>query len=219
MYLSDAFTPARHGLAAVWYDSGADSPHLSGAVHYDDGGRLRMLLGQDPGTATDTVPPDVGIDTSAVPLTPLPIDMQPVSPSPMLPFIPSPVVDTVATDITGNLIPPAQQAAPISGSILTDILNAAKTIVPLAAGASSGQTIPKTAGTIVTTGPGASTAGLTSSLTKELPTIGIVAGVALVGLVLLRSFSGGGGGGRSRRRNPAELILMGANPRYGRRRR
>lgn len=206
-YLANAFAPQRSGLAAVWYDSGAES-HLTG-VAYDDGGRVRVLLGQDDGS---DLPPDVGLDPN-VPLGPMPIDLSPVSPTPMLPFIPSPVVDTVATSVTGDLTPPAQQAAPISGNILTDILNAAKTIVPLAAGASSGQLVPKTAGTVVTTGPGASTANLTSSLTSALPTIAIVAGVGLVALLFL-----GGGSGSRRRRNPAELILMGANPSRRRRR-
>lgn len=212
-YVAHAFDSP--GLAAVWYASGEDA-RLSG-VAYDDGGRLRTLmgLGQDP---TDSLPPDVGLDPTLT--NPLPIDLQPVSPTPMLPFIPSPVVDTTSISVpSGGLIPPSQQAAPITGSILTDLLNAAKTIVPLATGASTGQATPQSAGTIVTTGPGASTAGLTSTLMQDAPTIGMYAAIALAGLLFIRSFTSGGGGGSRKRKNPAELILMGANPRYGRRRR
>lgn len=216
-YLADAFGPTGGGLAAVLYDDGAVS-HLAG-VKYDDGGRLRVLLGQD---STDMLPPDVGVDPNLTSAFPISYSGPSIAPT-LLPYIPSPTVDTVNTEPTGALIPPAAAPAPITGSILTDILNAAKTIVPLAAGvstgASAGVAIPpgyvRTAsGQLV---PATGTVGTSwfsqASIISGLPNWGVLAiggvGVAVLLGVLGASSSGGSSG---RRRNPAELILMGANP-------
>jgi hypothetical protein len=215
------------GLAAVSYDSGRTRNLLGaelGAVKYDDGGRFRTLvgfsgLGQDP--SVDMLPPDVGLDPS-IPAS-FPISYEPPSPAPsMLPFIPSPVVDTTATDITANLTAPtaASSGGGTGVSALTSIFSGVKNIFSSVAST----VVPKTAGTAIPL-PGqpgyvapVGTSWFSQPSALGVPNWGLLAGAGVATIALAAAMRGGGGGSSRRnparrRRNPAELILMGANPR------
>jgi hypothetical protein len=210
------------GLAAVMYDDGAKRNLLGwnlGAVKYDDGGRFRTLvgLGQD---ATDIVPPDVGVDTSLT--SAFPISYTPPSPAPsFIPFVPSPTVDTQSAPITGTLLdttPPA--APPPTTNLLTSIFSGVQSVISAAAPLAAPATAGKTVATAAPAAAPATASWLTQASVPGLPNWGLLAGVGVVGVLFMLAMSGGGSRrrrnpGRRRHRNPAELILMGANPRRG----
>jgi hypothetical protein len=216
-------------LGAVTYDDGGRTHNLLGAVKYDDGGRFRSLvgLGQD-SLPPDMPPPDVG-PSAAIPAS-FPIEYTPPSIAPtFVPFIPSPVVGVTPTDVTGTIAPPPSPAAPPPASAgtlvsvatpaagaLTSILNSVKNIFS----GTSGGTTPVVAGQLTPTGTvptPASASWLTQqTMVSGLPNWGLLAGVGVFGVVLLAGLGGRRRNpGRRRRRNPAELILMGANPSRG----
>jgi hypothetical protein len=209
-------------LEGVTYDDGRrrnlSGPGLS-AVKYDDGGRFRTLIGGDGlGALGDcNVDPDTGeltgdCGTSSV----IPIDyvtQQPIAPPSF--YVPSPVVDTTSAPITGNLMSPAPVPASSLSSDLLTIFQGVTNTVKTAIGASTGQITP---GTVVSTTPTTAASAWfgQSSMVSGLPNWGVLAGGGVLLLLLARMSTGGGGGGSRRRRNPAELILMGANPRQER---
>lgn len=216
----------------VMYDNGA-SRNLLGkvlsAVKYDDGGRFRTLvgLGQDPSldmpvdlplapVASD-IPlnfapptPSPTFDTVSAPITGTLVDTTP-PPTPFI-YTPSPVVNTVSTQAPGTLVdttppaaaPPTQSLVP---SVLTSIFSGVKNIF----GSTSAAVRP--AGTVAAPATSWFSQG---TVVSGLPNWGFLALAAGGGLLLVMGLSGGGGSRRRRnpsRRNPAELILMGANPR------
>jgi len=232
------------GLAEVVYDSGATRNLLGkvlSAVKYDDGGRFRTLVGMGDFSADftdlplapvstdvplDFMPPTPSptFDTVSAPITGTLIDTTP----PATPFVwtPSPVVDTVSTPSAGTLVDttPAAVAPPVQiASVLTSIFGGIRSIF----GSTGAAVEPAGTGTIVGTVPATSWFSQPSAL--GLPNWGMLAIAGVGGLALTMSLgrsSGGSGGGSRRRnpagrirRNPAELILMGANPYRGRARR
>lgn len=229
------------GLAEVEYDSGA-TRNLMGkalsAVKYDDGGRFRSLvgLGQDPSLdiptdlplapSADYMPvmyapptPSPTFDVTSAPITGTLVDTTP----PATPFVwtPSPTVDTVSTPAPGGLVdttpPPAPPAQSILPSVLTSIFSGVKNVF----GSTASTVKPAGSGTVVATVPATSWFSQTSPL--GVPNWGMLAGVGVGGLLLMAAMRGSSGGGSSRKRNPArrfrknpaELILMGANPYRG----
>jgi hypothetical protein len=229
------------GLAKVIYDSGRTrnllGAELSG-LKYDDGGRFRSLvgLGQDTidfPTDLPLTPPSTDIPLMYEPPTPSPIvdttsldvsgGLVPPTAPPARPifYTPLPTVDTVSAPITGTLVHTTPQAVPPAvqiPSVLTSIFSGIKNVF-----SSAGSTVrPSTAGTMVSTVPATASWFSQQSIASGLPNWGLLAGVGLAGVLLMISLKGSGGGSSrrrnpGRRRNPAELILMGANP--GRRRR
>ena len=203
------------GLAAVSYDNGRTRNLLGanlGAVKYDDGGRFRTLvgLGQDGTDVTDMLPPDVGVDTS-IP-TAFPISYSPPSIAPSaLPYIPSPVVDTTSTPTAGTLVDttPAAVAPAVQSivpGVLTSIFSGVKSVF------SSTAATVKPAGNVAA--PVATSWFSQGTVVSGLPNWAVLAGAGVAVVVVMASL---GGGSRRRRnpsrKNPAELILMGANPR------
>lgn len=213
-------------LGAVTYDEGGRTRNLLGAVKYDDGGRFRSLVGMGQDVPVDMPPPDVGPSAAVPDVFPIPYTPPSIAPT-LVPYIPSPVVDTTSTDVTGTIAPPPSPstpppasagtlvsvAAPAAGA-LTSILNSVKNIFS----GTSGGTTPVVAGKVTPTGTvpaPASASWLTQqTMVSGLPNWGLLAGVGVFGIVILASMGGRRRNpGRRRRRNPAELILMGANPR------
>jgi hypothetical protein len=227
------------GLDAVTYDDGAKRNLLGANLHavkYDDGGRFRTLvgMGQDPSLDIPIdlplTPPGNFIPIEYMPPTPSPIvdtvsapvTGTLVSPSgpqtPPIFYAPTPIVDTVPTPMKGTLVDTTQVPVPPSvqsptAGVLTSIFSGIRNI--FASGGSAA--LPPSAGKLVNTvGP----SGLVSSSWFSqagafgLPNWGMLVGAGVVGLVFVSSLKGGGGSRRNpgRRRNPAELILMGANP-------
>jgi hypothetical protein len=220
---------------AVTYDNGATRNLLGkvlSAVKYDDGGRFRTLvgLGQDPSLDMTDLPlapsstdiplnyapltPSPTFDTISVPVTGTLVDTTP----PATPFIytPSPTVDTVATQAAGTLVDttPAAVAPAVQSivpSVLTSIFSGVKSIF----GSTSSTVKPAGTGTIVGTVPATSWFSQ-DTVVSGLPNWAVLAGAGLAAVVVLASVGGSGGSRRRRnpssRRNPAELILMGANP-------
>jgi len=185
-------------------------------------------------------PPSSDISLMYEPPTPSPIvekvstditgGLVPPSAPPVRPifYTPLPTVDTVSTPITGALTPPAAAAPPPSSagtlvsvaapaaSALTSIFNSIKSVF-------SGTTTaakPIVAGTatrtgVTPTGPVGASWFSQQSIAAGLPNWGVLAGAGVLGLVAISMMGSGGGRRRrnpSRWRNPAELILMGANP-------
>lgn len=238
------------GLAAVTYDDGAKRNLLGanlGAVKYDDGGRFRTLvgLGQDTfdiPTDLPLAPPSSFVPIDYMPPTPSPVvdtisapinqELIPPTEPPVPPTFYQPLVsvDTQSAPITGNLVGPPAPAAPTSAGTLvsvvapvagglTSIFNGIKNIFS----GKSAQVTPAMPGTAVQTGAPSVGASWFSqgTMVAGLPNWGVLAGVVLIGTVLVVSLKGGSGGGggsrrrnpsHRRRRNPAELLLMGANP-------
>lgn len=203
-------------LGDVTYDSGS-ARNLLGAVKYDDGGRLRALLGDD---YTD-FPTDLPLPMPADPYQAMPIEYAPPTPSP--------IVTTQDAPITGGLIPPApipQTAGtviPTNSPVpaVASVTNAFANLIKSIFGSTSAA--PATAGTSVLTPAGQTMAAqgqLTASWWNEAtilsgtPNWEVVLGGGVLGLGLMAALSGGGGRRRRNpsRRNPMELILMGANP-------
>lgn len=237
------------GLAAVTYDDGAKRNLLGwnlGAVKYDDGGRFRTLvgLGQDPELDIPAdlplTPPSSFVPIEYAPPTPAPevdtvsaVNNQQLIPPVSAPSIPTfyqplPTVDTQSAPITGTLTPPpgadtpssagtlVAVAAPAAGA-LTSIFNGIKNIFS----GSSTQVKPIVPGTLAPVPGSVGTSWFSQgTMVSGLPNWGVLAGVVLIGTVLVVSLRGGSGTG-SRRRNPRrrrngmELLLMGANPSYG----
>lgn len=229
------------GMGAVAYDNGTRR-NLSGsalaAVKYDDGGGFRRLgLGQ-----YSDLPFDLPLAPAA---NVIPLNWYPPTPSPIVDTtwasIPGQLVDTTpplqptiytplynpqtqSAPITGTLTPPVPApssagtlvslAAPVTG-VLTSIFNSIKNVVSGTSATPSGAITAQAA------------AAPSSSWFTEQSVIGGVPnwGIAAVGGVGLLALLGAGKSG-SRRRNPVgrrrngmELVLMGANPSYRRRRR
>lgn len=222
-------------IGAVHYDNGAvrnlSDAGLS-AVKYDDGGRFRTLLGLGDDSVDMT---DLPLDANAD-LIPLSEDSGSI-----YPYTPSPIVDTTSADITGQLFPPLSMPSPIVSSmalppassppvvstgapsaasaaanqpisVLDSILNGVKSIFTTA----KGTTAPASAGINPTIAPVAPAGAAASAWLSEY---GLPIGLGLVGVLVvtagLKASSGGGKRKRNpSRRNPAELILMGANPSY-----
>ncbi len=234
------------GMGVVTYDDGRLrnlSGQPLGAVKYDDGGRFRTLVG----LGQDDIPIDLPL---APPQDVIPIDWQAPNPSGLNPVVdttsitvPGTLVDTTPSvnipafgiaptynpdttsiPVPGQLTPPAalpssagtlvSAVAPVTG-LLTSILNAFK-----GNSANPATTVP---GAVH---PGMPTTGSSwftqsSSMVPGIANWELIAGVGVLGLVIV-SYASGGGGGSSRkrnphRRNPMELVLMGANPRRRRR--
>ena len=224
----DGFAPlTAGGLAAVEYDDGRSRNLLGsnlGAVKYDDGGRFRTLVGLGQDLPPDMPPPDVGIDQSIAPA--FPIDYTPPSIAPtFIPYVPSPVVDLTSAPITGSLTPPPTPTPPASAGTLVSVVGAsAGALTSIFSGiknvfsGTTTSTKPVVAGTVAPTGTvGASWFSQPSAL--GVPNWGMLAGVGIAGVLLMAVMRSGGSAsprrrnpGR-RRKNPAELILMGANPR------
>lgn len=220
------------GLADAVYDSGR-TRNLIGAdlsaVKYDHGGRFRTLvgLGQDPSL---DFPTDLPL---APPSFDVPLSYEPPSP---IAWTPSPIVDTISAPITGtlvdtsgpvppsgpaqmvNLAPGPSAAASSAPSVLTSIFSGVRNIF---SGVSS-TVAPRTAGyTLPLPGqPGyvapASASWFSQPSALGVPNWGLLAGVGVGGLMLMAAMGGGSSSRKRnparRRRNPAELILMGANP-------
>ena len=172
-------------------------------------------LGQD--LPPDMPPPDVGIDTSIV--TPFPISYTPpnIAPS-FLPYIPSPVVDTQSAPITGTLVDTTPAATVPASSVLTSIFSGIQNVLS----STSALVKPKTAGTAVAlpgqpgyVAPAATASWFSQPSVLGVPNWGMLAGLGVLGIGLFAAMRSGSGSSYSeprRRRNPAELILMGANP-------
>lgn len=216
------------GLAAVMYDNGRIRNLLGaelGAVKYDDGGRFRTLVGMGQDLPPDMPPPDVGIDQSiAVPA--FPIDYTPPSIAPtFIPYVPSPVVDLTSAPITGSLTPPPTPTPPASAGTLVSVVGAsAGALTSIFSGiknvfsGTTTSTKPVVAGTVAPTGV-VGTSWFSQPSALGVPNWGMLAGVGIAGVLLMAAMRSGGSAsprrrnpGR-RRKNPAELILMGANPR------
>lgn len=214
------------GLAAAEYDSGR-TRNLIGAdlsaVKYDHGGRFRTLvgLGQD----------DFSIPTD-LPLAPVSSDV-PLSYEPPTPiaWTPSPTVDTISAPITGTLVdtsgpvPPSGPAQMVNlapgpsagGSAAPGVLTALFSGIRNIFSSTAHTVTPVTPGTHLPTVP-ATGSWFSQQSVAGLPNWGLLTGVGVVGLLLLKATGGLDSGPRRRnparrsRRNPAELILMGANP-------
>jgi hypothetical protein len=137
-------------------------------------------------------------------------------PAPPIFYAPTPTVDTVPTPIKGTLVDTTQVPVPPSvqsptAGVLTSIFSGIKNIF-----SSTASTVrPPTAGLVVPTGPVASSWFSQQGVISGVPNWGVLVGLGVVGFVLIGALRASGGGYEPyhhRRRNPAELILMGANP-------
>ena len=224
-------------LGEVTYDTGT-TRNLLGAnlstVKYDDGGRFRTLvgLGQDDSIDLPLTPPDsTNVPIMYEPPTPSPVfdtvsasipgTLIPPSaaPTPPIFYTPTPTVDTVSTPVPGTLVDtsgpapgaPAVQT-PQTASVLTSIFNGVRNIF-----SSTAHTVtPLAPGTVLPTVP-ATGSWFSQPSVLGVPNWGLLAGVGVGGILLMSAMGGSGGGGSRRRnprrkRNPMELILMGANP-------
>lgn len=226
------------GMGAVTYDNGARrnlSGQPLGAVKYDDGGRFRSLVGMGQADVPtmdlplappqDVIPlswnpPDpagIGpvVDTTSISVPGTLVDTSP-------PFIttglaPAYNPDTTSIPVPGDLTPPAAVAPSSAGTLVSAVAPTAGVLTSIL-NAFKGVTGPTTTTAIKPTTPTAGTSWFTqSSVMAGLPNWGLLAGVSVAGIVAMKLMGGSSSGSPRRknpiRRNPMELVLMGANPR------
>jgi hypothetical protein len=216
-------------LGAVKYDDGGRFRTLIG-------------LGQDPALDIPTdlplTPPSSFVPIEYAPPTPAPFvdtisapnnqELIPPTLTPVPPTFYQPLVtvDTQSTPVTGSLVGPTAPAGPTSaGTLVSVAAPAANALTSIFSGiknifsGGSTQVKPITAGTLAPAPVAASWFSQPSAIVSGLPNWAMLGGIAVIGTVLVISLKGSGGGGGSRRRNPgrrrrnpAELLLMGANP-------